>query len=132
MSSSESGTGVGCLVLLFVIGVIGYGAYNALNNSGWVPHTRTVDMYMAGDWLVGENRTCIAFQMAPGGSNNIPQITSIDCPVGDYSEKPHNIQIEFWGRTSRPEIMQGAESLEDHFEWRCTRHLEGFTCWALN
>ena len=70
--------GVACLAI--IAGIIAVGQYAT---SGWIPHTRTVDMYMAPDWIVGEERTCIAFQ------DETPVISSIDCPVGDYGEKPH-------------------------------------------
>jgi hypothetical protein len=113
-----------CVIYLIIIG--GIIAIEQYASSGWIPHTRSVDMYMAPDWIIGEEQTCIAFQ------NQVPEISSIDCPVGDYSEKPHRIEIKFWGRVSRPEILNGPTSLETHFEWKCVRKEDGFVCWAIN
>lgn len=109
---------IGCYLASYVI----------LNSDsyGWIPHTKTIDVSMASDWMVGEERTCIGFQ------DSSPQIVSLACPVGDYTEKAHRFEVKFWGRISRPELLKPDASEENHFEWKCVRGGEGFTCWALN
>jgi hypothetical protein len=100
---SNTGAGLGCLFTLAILIALPLGGYTALNNAGWIPHTRSVDLSMAGDWLVGENRTCAAFQMVPRGKKGDPEIYALACPVGDFAERPHNVEVRFWGKVSRPE-----------------------------
>ena len=130
-NSSNDNWGCGCLFILAILCAGGFAIFEWSESAGYTPHTHTVDMYMKADWLVGENRTCIASQTVPQGKQD-PVISSIDCPVGGYTEEPHNMEIKFWGRISRPEILIGRKAEETHFEWRCKREADGFTCYALN
>ena len=128
---SDTGAGLGCLFTLAIMIALPLGGYTALNDAGYIQHTHTVDLYMAGDWLVGENRTCIAFETVPTGKQGDPEVSSLDCPVGDYTERPHNVEVKFWGKVSRPELLRGTDATGG-FEWRCLRQADGFTCYALN
>ena len=125
---SDTGVGLGCLFTVAILIGLTVGGYTVLNDAGWIQHAHTVDLYMAGDWLVGENRTCVAFEAVPTGKQGDPEIYALDCPVGDYTERPHNVEVKFWGKVSRPELLHPFGS----FEWRCLRQSDGFTCYALD
>jgi hypothetical protein len=123
-SFSRSLRWLGKGALYFCLLLVG-GIITATNWDDWIAHSKTVDLYMAPDWLPGESRTCIAFQ------DEKAMMTSIDCPVGDYTEKPHTMEIRFFGKVSRPELLKDHSS-ETHFEWTCTRREGGFTCKSIN
>jgi|GEM_PF-6604810 len=116
---------VAALILSLVVGI-----YGSIDRSGFIPHTATVDLYMKGEWLVGENRQCQAFGF--WDSKHLG-IKTIFCP-GDaetlsQTQTPHNLAIKFWGRIERPDADSATWP---NFEWRCTRQSDGFTCYALN
>jgi hypothetical protein len=129
-TQSKSTGGGGCLVTLLVAGVCIYGGYTLADNAGDVPHTKTVDLYMAGDWLVGENRTCSAIQGRDKASDPV-SLGAIFCPSDAPSEHPHNVEIRFWGKVSRPELVLDTNSPRDS-DWRCVRQSDEFTCYALD
>ena len=118
--------------LLIVVGGGGIWAYNVANDSGYIPHTRTVDLYMRGEWLQSENKTCVGF---PKWStlNDEVKLASLNC-VPDSLEglQPHNIPVHFWGRIDRPGMKQGTLKVGREFTWRCTRKSDDFTCYAIN
>jgi hypothetical protein len=126
--SDDSGAGCGCLIGLLLIVTAPIAVYSGLKETGYIPHTKTVDMYMSGDWLVGENRSCVGYQSNSSGGP--PELTALDCPVESYTERPHNVEVKFYGKTSRPDHFSPQGTSE--FEWRCKREESGFTCYALN
>ena len=132
--SENTSAGFGCLFLLGLVGWGGYAAYNAIQDSGWASHTQAVDVYMKGDWLVGENRECQGLQNIPMKGEQTTGIIALYCPLDFYSDTPHNISIKFFGKTVRPElsIAPYTTNPQPHFQWRCSRSSEGFTCRALN
>jgi hypothetical protein len=126
--SEVSGFASGLAALMF-LAAIGYGIYYVCDNAGWIPHDQTLNFYMKGDWLVGENRTCIGFQSYPNGKGEDPQLTSISCPeTYALDETPHNMTVKFWGKVSRPDMM----SQNLFLSWQCIRNSDGFVCKALN
>jgi hypothetical protein len=125
-TDSSSGGGLGCLFLLAILAGGGFIAYTALDNAGWIQHNQIVDLYMKGDWLIGENRTCTGFQSGTGEASHL---TSLSCPeTFALDEAPHNMSIKFWGKVSRPDMTKAGLFLQ----WQCTRTSEGFVCKALN
>jgi hypothetical protein len=123
---SNESSGGGCLLTLVVFAIVCGGGYSALNDAGWVPHNAAVDMYMKGEWLIGENRTCTGFQSGLGESAHL---TSLSCPeTVALDETPHNMTIKFWGKISRPEMARAGLWLS----WKCTRTSDGFVCNAIN
>jgi hypothetical protein len=116
----------GYFFLLLILGGGAYWGSNALDDAGWIPHEHTVDLYMKGNWLDGENRTCTGFQSGQGESVHL---TSLSCPgTSALDETPHNMSMKFWGKVSRPEMIRDGLWLS----WKCTRTGEGFVCRALN
>jgi hypothetical protein len=104
--------------------------YNSIDDSGWIPHKKAVAMFMAPDWLVGENRVCTGVQTT---SNGKPprEINALFCPQESNMPTSHNFIIKFWGETSRDpktdDSLWGAS-----FHWRCNRGANDFTCYALD
>lgn len=43
--------------LFFVVAIV-YASYQTLDNAGWIPHSHDTPVWIQGDWLVGEYRTC--------------------------------------------------------------------------
>jgi hypothetical protein len=128
----SNGNAVGCGLIAIVIFLVGtsVACYSFLDWSGWVPHSKSVDLYISGDWNPGEDRNCLGVQSRLPGEP--PQITSMDCRIDGSAENPHNrnqIEIKFFGKTSRPDLLV-SDSIA--FEWRCRREKSGFTCYATN
>jgi hypothetical protein len=126
-------TFVGTLILgafaLFVLGV--YNSPSLLDNAGWLPHTRNVDLYMLPDWFEGETRVCDGIQAAK--TSRTPRaIRSLYCPLSAPMTSPHNLSVKFWGRVSRSDVGTPEEVEGVKFQWSCTRSSDGFVCKAIN
>ena len=70
MAQSDSSGGIGCLVLwVLLVGacVTGVGLYH----SGWIPRSHDTPVWIGGDWLVGEYRTCDLL-IAPPLARDVP------------------------------------------------------------
>jgi hypothetical protein len=122
-------SGNGCLVsIAFILGLFVFGmlAYTGLDSAGWISHDHTVDLYMKGDWLVGENRICTGTQNV--NEKHVPEVDAIFCPFDVSGGTSHNMTIKFWGKISRPDAITNPRLLG----WECTRHSDGFTCKAFN
>ena len=120
------------MILFFgFIYTAGQSGYEWLDTSGYLPHTATVDLFFKGEWLNGENRDCEGVQDRTNGKGK-PSIKYLYCPadVLNESEKPHNLAIRFWGKTSRPELFYASLLNFRPMTWRCTRNDTGFTCYA--
>lgn len=129
MSNSFS-ENTGCLIFLAIVIGIGYGVYsvirNATDDTGWVSHDKAVDVYMKGDWLVGENRVCDGIQKPQADGTYL--VDALICPSDAPVDNPHNITVRFWGKISRPDAVR-----QDRLPtWQCTRNSDGFTCKALD
>jgi len=128
---TSSNSGCGCfliVVLVFVLG--GLLAYVGLDQEGWVPHTDTVDMYMMGNWMNGENRVCAGLHNGTGSADG--EITALYCPDGSGLETPHNFTVKFWGKVRRPARNKVEVALGSKHMWNCTRHSDEFVCKALD
>jgi hypothetical protein len=98
--------------------------------SGWISHTKNIDIYMSGDWLVGENRNCRGVQNRSDGSR--PFIASIYCPEDVETKISHNVPVRFWGRVSRPDATLTDEVTGIKDTWQCIRESDSFVCKAIN
>lgn len=118
----------GLVLVIALIGGATEGIYSWLNDAGYVPHTATVDVYIKGDWLNGENRVCDSIPKGAGNSDPA-MIDALFCPEQIIGEPPpaHNMDVHFWGKVSRPDAF-AVKALS----WRCTRTSDGFTCYALD
>ncbi|MGO9637507.1 MAG: hypothetical protein ACLPSO_06155 [Terracidiphilus sp.] len=113
-----------------------------LNNAGWVPHWHMVDVYIQGNWFVGENRVCSGIQTKTD-EKKPKEISELHCPPNPFEPHEgnlapsanisiHNLTVLFWGRLSRPGISSADEASGAKFEWNCTRKNERFVCHAIN
>jgi hypothetical protein len=130
-ASSSDDTGTGCLVLLIILGGLGYAAYTGLDNAGWIQHTHEVNMYMQSDWLEGENRKCSGLQTL-GTTRTAPEISSLFCPEDYTGSSSHNLTVKFWGKVSRRNVSSAAQVWGTRYSWRCSRNSDGFVCRALD
>jgi hypothetical protein len=126
MSNSSDGGGFGCAMLIAILVGGVFLAYSVLDNAGLMTHSKAVDVYMKGDWLVGENRVCSGVQMP--NDKKTYEMDALFCPSDAPAEQGHNISIRFWGRISRPDAVRAERLLT----WQCTRSSDGFTCKALD
>ena len=81
--------GKGFLYLLGVITAVGVGIaeYESLDQKGYIPHDRTLDVYMTSNWLVGENRICwVVFQKGADGKPT-GKFDSLQCPAGETENR---------------------------------------------
>jgi hypothetical protein len=130
-NSSNDNWGCGCLVILVILVWGGYGIFQWSESAGYTPHTKTVDVYMKGDWLVGENRTCAGIQTL-GDAGHPKEMTALLCPIDAEYKDPHNLNVKFWGRISRPDASVLDEASGTKGAWLCTRESDTFTCKAIN
>ena len=118
-------------VVVFVVFALPFGLYSWMDESGSIPHMATVDVFMEGDWIVGENRVCLGMHDAPPPHEG--QITTLTCPeTSDASSKPHNVTVKFWGRIVRENSNISQPVLGTMRHWKCRRDADGYTCWALD
>ena len=97
---------------------------------GYIPHTRTADIYFKGDWIQGENKECAGVRKNPPANN---ELVGLDCPSKpEMGGSTHNVTIRFFGKTSRPDVSLDDEFHNRRFQWRCRREEDSFSCYALN
>jgi hypothetical protein len=119
---------IGWLAAIIVALAAVAGGYQWMDDVGWVSHTLSIETYMAPDWLRGESRVCTAIQSL--NNDRVFQMSAMFCPGEIRSVQGHNISVRFWGRISRPEILETGK--ERNSLWRCTRNEEDITCKALD
>jgi len=116
--------------MVILLALVWAGVYAFLDSSGLVPHARSVDLYISGEWTPEEDRNCLGIQSRL--RDEAPEITSLDCRIDGSAESPHNRkgeEVKFFGKTSRPDLLLSGTN---DFEWRCRRTGSGFTCYASN
>jgi len=118
-----------CLVAMVLL--LCYIGYTSLDDQGLMTHDKNVDVYMKGDWLVGENRTCAGIQTF-GDAQHPKEMAELFCPVDAEDKNPHNLKVRFWGKISRPDASASDEVNGLKGAWRCTRESDIFTCRAIN
>jgi hypothetical protein len=158
--SSNSAASFGCLVgLAILVGLI-YGAYNWLDQAGWIPHNHDTPVWIAGDWLVGEYRDC--------GMLTKTQLTGSVRSQEVLAELPRLLCGREWdnagflefedattgvSEATKSALWYGGDwsALDGYFHvlpvryngridrpdsvfdsWRCQRNSESLTCKALN
>jgi hypothetical protein len=99
-----------------------------IDRAGYIPHWKTVDIYMDGNWLENESRVCQGVQ-----SVTTPrEIVSLRCPTETTSTSPHTFSVMFWGRIARPAVKPIDEATETHFQWNCAMRDSRYYCSAIN
>ncbi len=113
-------------------GILLMAMYVAADESGWVPHRATVEMYMKTDWLQNESVKCLA-DMDQSHQGGRYKLSSLRCPVSAGGGNSHTIPVRFWGQVRREHpastFASGSENV-GLTEWRCVRDGDDFTCYA--
>lgn len=100
--------------------------YQWLEQSGYIHHDRTLDVYMTSNWLVGENRIC--WLVLQTGANGSPtgKLEGLRCPVGFETLEPHNVTVTFDGVVNPVDTFGNRQTVAD--QWSCKRGNDEFTC----
>ena len=116
-------------MVLLMIG-LSMGVARAANRAGWVPHRAETTVYFGrADWAVGQERKCIALPESDGG------MIFLGCVAGSNPElSPEVWPVTYWGQTQRPDMYEyvHADPGMHTWNWRCRRHRNSLTCWAVN
>jgi hypothetical protein len=117
--------GIGCSGMLVIFAVICTEIYPPINRTGWIWHKRTVDMYAKGSWPQGETRKCIGVQRTSDDG-----LFALFCPEDADGTSDEVAAVKFWGRVSRPDVLDGP--LSAAYRWNCTKQTKGYVCKALD
>jgi hypothetical protein len=118
------------LVCVAMVGVfIAMIIYASLDESGWIQHDRTLDVYMSNNWLLGENRVCSLSFNGYGNGNLTDEMEGLWCPNGDEKLLSHNIKVTFKGVIDHKENNGTPRKVAD--QWRCTRGSDKFICESI-
>ncbi len=98
-----------------------------VNRAGWIEHTQITTVYMDGNWLTGEYRTCetpgnVSFLSCPKAGDDPETITpNPKCIYCDANAR--SFSVGFYGDiTGKP---------EDTSHWQCKRETDSITCRAV-
>jgi hypothetical protein len=112
--------GIGVAIALALNG------YQGIDADGYIPHDRTLDVYMTNNWLVGENRLCLLIQRYDTDGKPTGHLDSLQCLVGDEKVEPHNIAVTFKGLVDPYDVDGKLRKIPQ--EWTCTRASDSFVC----
>jgi hypothetical protein len=150
--ANNSEKGWGCLLPLFIIGVIAYWGYGWLDGNAWIERDHDTPVWIKGEWLVGEYRVCqiplVPEQPLPDsahllcGQSEVLMEEDLWSPdfvrglsdpefaelmAGRWSSLDqhfHILPVHYWGRIDRSDRKM--------FSWRCQRNSDSLTCKALD
>jgi hypothetical protein len=116
---------------VILVGLIAQYADSRLDKRGWIPHLKSVDVYMDGNREVGQGLACTGMQSeeSKGGASAISSLFCTDNPI---AVSPVHMRITFWGRVSRSDTTPIDEASKAKFQWQCKRTIMGFACHATN
>lgn len=105
-------------IFLCVVAAIAMRIYKAADSDGWVPHTRTVSVWMSDGWLVGEFKPCFLTRdtLEAGGAKEVSLILT----CGEHSM--HEMNVEFHGS------LASVEAHGEHTWWNCQRTVDSIIC----
>jgi hypothetical protein len=103
------------------------GAAYELDEAGWIPHHHDTPVFVTGDWMVGELRTC-KMQIIIGERGESYDYF-LDCAAGQG--KPHRLPVNYWGRLERDDVgrLYAHQRLGS---WQCQRKEDSLICKALD
>jgi hypothetical protein len=128
-TDKETLEGYGCLLVIDVIAVVGYGGYQGLDSVGWIPHTQESVIIAQANWFVGESKDCTSFPLdaQSAKSTNKPTgftVSQVNCDGGPE----HGVKITFYGRIRTTRIQldnlalyQESGQMGRLNDWRMTR-----------
>jgi len=116
---NNTAAGIGCVILLFIVGGAFLGGYDRLDGNGYISHDRESVIVAHSTWMVGESKTC--------SSNATPPTYDVTKSLYCEGTEQHTVTITFHGRTERPDA-------KDRYgvSWKCVRRTDSFACYALD
>jgi hypothetical protein len=116
---------------VILVGLIAQYTASRLDRRGWIPHIKSVDLYMDGNRERGQSLVCTGMQSeeSRGGA---PVISSLFCTDNLIAVSPLHTRMTFWGRVSRSDTTPIDEASNTKFQWQCKRTIIGITCHATN
>jgi len=106
------------------------GMATAANRAGWIPHRQETTVYMGiGGWQVGDHRDCVALPETNG------TMIFMGCVGQRRAEMAPSVwPVTYWGQTRREDMYQLIHGNPGNYawRWRCQRHKDSLTCWAIN
>jgi hypothetical protein len=153
---------IGWYWLFCGLGILACGLYTALDNSGWIPHNHDTPVWIQGDWMVGEYRTCLMLTTTPVAGTVQTQELKAALPrllcghesgsdsAGTFAEfveampDMNSAKNAVWGGGGwsafdsyfhvLPVRYNGRINRPDKWfiSWRCQRNSESLTCKALD
>jgi hypothetical protein len=122
----KGGAWIAGIIVAFAFAMVGY---NQLDLNGYIPHERTLFVYMTGNWLVGENRICELRQQHDAQGRPTGELIGLLCGSDLEQLEPHNMSITFKGVVDRKDMDGNERQIPD--QWKCTRGSDNFTCEAM-
>ena len=116
---------VGILVGIWLGAAVALYGWQSADSNGYIPHDRTLNVFMTNDWIVGENLTCWLSEKHDGNGKPTEQLDILVCPVAGEKMEPHNITVTFKGNLRLKDIE--GDPLTIPTVWQCRRR-DGFAC----
>jgi hypothetical protein len=103
---------IGCGVAIVLVLVMIIGGYDDIDKSGWIPHSRKVQVKFPNHgWEVGEYVSCAA--ISADGTR-----TELDCGEGFLSTGTvRELDVKFWGVVGKDPVI-----------FKCQRAQDAITC----
>lgn len=133
--------------------------YESLNNAGWITHDHDTPVWIQGDWMAGEYRTCQLLTTTPMAGGVLSQEARAELPrllcgrdpsesifgsIVEFQNAVPNVTVAQWDRGDwsafdsyfhvLPVRYNGRIERPDkwYVSWRCQRENASLTCKALN
>jgi hypothetical protein len=113
--------GAGCLVVIGLVIWLGVYGWGRMKRVGWIAQSRVIDVYISGDWLTGEYRSCRTGGRADGLF--CPGLGGSQTALAASGQSPRQFTVSFYGTiTGKP---------EDILNWKCKRETDSISCHAV-
>ena len=108
-SRKKESSGIGCLLVLLILGAGVYALWHFADEQGYIPH-RKLAIVTAGNWSTGEYKTCTSPNLVE--TKDEPQI---DCSDFLGRGEIKKFEVRFFGVTYREDLVNVS------FSWRCKK-----------
>ena len=97
--------------VLIIAGLV-WGCYETADDRGWIPHERSVSVWMPDGWLAGEQKPCLM----SGYSGSLV----MSCGIEEMSTS-HQMDVVFNGPIKQIDA-------KTDYKWTCQRKAESIAC----
>ena len=125
---------LGRIAALLFLAVAVVALIQSLNDQGYIPHKANIKLSMAGNWLENESRTCLS-GYAFDYKKQAYSADTMACPADAFAETQHDLPVTFYGKVERAvvhDFVRSNGNLIGDSDWRCVKHSDGFTCYAID